>query len=285
MADPQGSRIWPSRLPGAAGCDHVRMDALLDQLRRRRDYECRLTPDRALGSLAEAAGFLHERGMLTRTPDSALPSLYGACHEGPFRPGVPGFGSWPATKWMWPGELAERGGVYALKIHNGKMILLTDEALALADPICRSELDRMAAAEGEGGRLLRHLAQAGPSMTDDVQAELGLEPSRLRSVRAPLERVGALVSRQVLVPVAGGGHLHRSVLARWDQAYPEPADAAGGMSELLAAAVRAAVLAPERELARWFSWRQLATSELIDSMAARGWLLRPAPGWVATPAP
>lgn len=50
----------------------------LDELRSRREYDCRLTPDRALESLDEAHEFLRERGLLTRTADCALPSLYDA---------------------------------------------------------------------------------------------------------------------------------------------------------------------------------------------------------------
>jgi hypothetical protein len=71
----------------------------LSELRERRAVECRLTPDRALGSLDEAEAFLRDRALLTRTPDCALPSLYEACHEPPYRPGAAGFGTWPATKW------------------------------------------------------------------------------------------------------------------------------------------------------------------------------------------
>lgn len=63
----------------------------LTELLRRRDYECRLTPDRALESLSEAHAFLRDRGLLTRTADSALPSLYAACHEEPFQAGGRGF--------------------------------------------------------------------------------------------------------------------------------------------------------------------------------------------------
>src|SRR5262245_30694649 len=109
----------------------------------RRAHDCRLTPDRALGSLDEADAFLRDRGLLTRTPDSALPSRYEACHEDPYRPGVGGFGEWPATKWPWAGMLAERPGVVAAKIHRGKTILLAPETAALADPICRAEIDRL----------------------------------------------------------------------------------------------------------------------------------------------
>jgi hypothetical protein len=260
------------------------MTESLDELRERRDYECRLVPARALNSLAEAAAFLRDRGMLTRTPDSALPSLYEACHEDPYRPGVPGFGSWPATKWPWAAELAARDDVHALKVHCGKTILFPNDSLPLIDPVCRSELARMEDGDPGWRRVLRHLAQAGPSLADDVQTELGLKPKELKALRAPLERCGAVVSRSVVLPAASGGHRHAAELARWDQAYPVPAGGPGGLAELLAAAVRAAVVAPERELIRWFSWRWLWSGGLVDSLAAQGRIRRPARGWVAVPA-
>jgi hypothetical protein len=56
----------------------------LAELEERRAYECRLTPARALASLDEAEEFLLDRGLLTRTVDSALPSLFEACHEEPY---------------------------------------------------------------------------------------------------------------------------------------------------------------------------------------------------------
>src|SRR5919201_5117194 len=94
------------------------------ELRERRAYECRLTPDRALQTLDEAAAFVRDRGILTRTADCALPSLHEACHEEPYRPGAGGFGEWPRTKWQWFGRLAERPGLTALKVHRGKHLLV-----------------------------------------------------------------------------------------------------------------------------------------------------------------
>jgi hypothetical protein len=43
------------------------------------------------------------------------------------------------------------------------------------------------------------------------------------------------------------------------------------------------VLASERELIRWFSWRWLFSGDLVDSLVAQGRIIRPAPGWVAVP--
>jgi hypothetical protein len=253
----------------------------LAELRERRAYELRLTPDRALESLDEAEAFLRDRGLLTRTADSALPSLYEAFHEDPYKPGSGGFGEWPATKWPWFGELADRDGVYALKVHRGKHMLVSEDVARLLDPILRTEIDRMRAAADDWALLLDHLAAAGPSELEDLQEELGLRAKDLKDIRYPLERCGAIVSRSFAVSTSGGGgHAHTSELARWDQVFPEPSES-GGFEELLVAAVRAAVVAPERELSRWFSWRWYWRAGLVDELVEAGRLYRPEEGWVS----
>jgi hypothetical protein len=242
----------------------------LVELQRRRAHECRLTPDRALDSLDEAEEFLLDRGLLTRTADCALPSLFGACHEEPYAPGKPGFGQWPRTKFPWFGELGARG--YAtLAIHRGKSLLVSPETARLLDPLCRAELARH-----EDDPLLRHLAEAGPSQLEDLQLELGLAPKELRRLRAPLERCGALVARSV---VYEDPHRHTSELARWDQRFSESGEG-GGLAALVVAGVRAAVVAPERELPRWFPWWE---DGLVERLVAEGQLVRPEDDWVAAP--
>jgi hypothetical protein len=250
----------------------------LSELRERRAFECRLTPDRALGSLDEAEGFLRERALLTRTPDCALPSLYEACHEPPYRPGTAGFGSWPATKWPWFGALTERGHL-CVAVHRGKNLLVSAEAAALLDPIGRAETDRMRAENPGWRRLLDHLARVGPSTTEDLRTELSLKRQELKALRSPLERCGVIVARSVAMtsgradPDAhGGGGEHRqdSELSRWDQAYQGPtatgADPAEALADLVVAAVRAAVIAPEPELRRWFSWPWYWPDTLVDDL-------------------
>jgi hypothetical protein len=256
----------------------------LAELRERRAFECRLAPGRALASLAEADAFLRDRGLLTRTADCALPSLYEACQEEPYQPGGQGFATWPATKWPWFGELAGRGYLVTA-VHRGKNLLVTGEVARLLDPICRAETERMHAADRGWARLLDHLAAAGPSGLDDLRTELGLKRQELRSLRAPLERCGAIISRSVLVTDGGEGHQHSSELQRWDQAYPgtgEPrtADPERALADLLAAGAHAAVVAPEAELRRWFSWSWYWSSALVDDLV-RGGRLRRIDGHVA----
>jgi hypothetical protein len=245
----------------------------LAELEERRAQECRLTPDRALETLDEAEEFLRDRGLLTRTADSALPSLFEACHEEPYARGTPGFGQWPRTKFPWFGQLNARGHL-VLGVHRGKNLLVTDATADLLDPICRAELARTEAS-GEGwARLLRHLADAGPSELDDLQTELALAPKELKSLRSPLERCGAIVARSV---VYDDPHRHTSLLQRWDQAHPAPvgeSDPRQALGELLCAGVRAAVVAPERELARWFSWRWYWDDRIVDELVDAGRLVR-----------
>jgi hypothetical protein len=245
----------------------------LTELEERRAYECRLTPDRALETLDEADGFLRDRGLLTRTADSALPSLFEACHEEPYARESPGFGQWPATKFPWFGQLGARGH-HILAIHRGKSLLVTDEVAKFLDPICRAELVRMEAAEEGWARLLRHLEEAGPSELEDLQTELSLTPKELKSLRTPLERCGAVVARSIVYEEP---HRHTSLLTRWDQVCPElrgGEDPRGALGDLVCAGVRAAVVAPEGDLARWFSWRWYWDDDLVDDLVRNRRLVR-----------
>lgn len=253
--------------------------SFLDDLNDRRRHECRLISERALGSLDEAHEFLRARTLLTRTEDSALPSLFTACHEQPYRAGGRGFASWPATKYPWFGELARREGVYELSIHRGKSVLLAAGTAALADPLCRAELERREGGGDDAARLLGHLKETGPSELEDVKLELGWSAARLRAARASPERFGALVSSSVTVPTDAGAHIHTSLLSRWDQVHPHPS-LGGGLEELIVAGVRAAVVAPEVELERWFSWPSRGPGTPADLLVGDGRLQRPAPGWV-----
>ncbi len=285
----------------------------LGGLRERRAFECRLTPDRALESLDEAEGFLRERGMLTRTTDSALPSLYEACHEEAYQPGGQGFAAWPATKWPWFGDLGGRGYL-CVAVHRGKNLLVAAETAALLDPICRAETDRVRAADPGWRRLLDHLAMTGPSGLDDLRLELGLKRQELKALRAPLERCGAIVARSVATASAGGAaaddsHSYPTELSRWDQAYnggpgnpqpaavrapsanpasmlggPLPPDPVTALGDLLVAAVQAAVVAPEAELRRWFSWQWYWTESLVEDLVRAG-RLRRVDGYLAAALP
>jgi hypothetical protein len=48
------------------------------------------------------------------------------------------------------------------------------------------------------------------------------------------------------------------------------------------AGAKAAVVCPEREPERWFSWKWRWEDGLIDRLVSAGQLVRPEPGWLAT---
>lgn len=249
-----------------------------EALEERRAVACRLVPERALATVDEAEEFLVDRGMLTLMPDCSLPSLFGACHEEPYKPGGRGFAGWPKTKWWWGGALAARPGIFSVRLHAGKGLFLTEKTAALADPLCRAELAD--ADEGGAGpaaqRLLRHLDGAGPAAIDELKEELGLGAKELRPLRARLEGVGAVVAMDLRVETEGGSHRHTSELYRWDQVFPKPPSVVGGLAELVVAGVEAAVLAGEREARSWFSWR--ASPEMVEALVEEGRIARPAAG-------
>jgi hypothetical protein len=249
------------------------------ELEARRAYECRLTPARALTSLDEAAEWLEERGMVTRTPDCSLPSFHLAMHEEPYRADSRGFGAYPRTKYVWAFELARRPGVHRLRIHRGKDLFVTERVARLVDPLARRAL--AAAEDGELGeearRVVAHLGAAGPTLIDELKEELGLDAALLRAVRGRLEPKAAVLARGVVIETPAVAHRHTSELRRWDDIFPAPAP--GGLDDLVVAGVAAAVVAPEHELGRWFTWRVEVAD--VERLVEEGRLFRPAAGAVA----
>jgi hypothetical protein len=269
----------------------------LAELRARRAQECRLTKDRALGTLDDAEAFLRDRRLLTQTQDSSLPSLFAATHEAPYALGKAGFGSWPKTKWPWGAELASRPHIQPVKVHKGKLLLFSAEGAAVIDPLCRDAIARAEDGElgAEAAAILRHLKSAGPSAAEDVKNELALETKAFRAAREKLEREGALVSRSSEGGTPGSGearsgrteqpavHRHGSTLARWDQSFTQrrKAPLERALDDVILLGIRAAVVVQEDEPLGWFTWE--VPRDTVRRLLATGKLVRPAAGWVGFP--
>ena len=247
---------------------------MLAALERRRGQECRLTPDRALDSLDEAASFLADRGLLSRMPDSALPSLFGACHEAPGRAGGRGFDLWPRTKWIWSFQLTQRSGILLTKLHRGKSLYITVETARVLDPLVRQSI---AAVTGDEATLLAHLAKHGESTLDDLEVELAWDRPRVKRVRDRPQRVGAIVGEGLVFEDESTWHF--APLRRWDQVIDQSVAVDHPHDVVVMAAMRAAVLAPKNDLRNWLSWP--IPSGTVDRLVAERRLTRPAMGWLA----
>ena len=207
-------------------------------------------------------------------PDSALPSLFGACHEAPGRAGGRGFDLWPRTKWIWSFQLTLRPGTLVTKLHRGKSLYLTEETARHFDPLVRQSI---ASATGDDATLLDHLANHGESTLEDLETELAWDRRRVKRVRDRLERVGAVVGEGLVFEDVSTWHF--APLRRWDQVLKQSAAVEHPYDAVVMAAMRAAVLAPEDDLGNWFSWP--IPPATVERLVAEDQLTRPAPGWLA----
>jgi hypothetical protein len=228
--------------------------------------------------LDDAEHFLEDRHLLTLTPDCTLPSLFGACAP-VSDPKARGFATWPEDKWWWDGALADRAGCTKTKLHRGKVLFLDARAVEAVDGLCREEeiCARAGSYGSDAERLVAFLDAVGPVLLDEVKANTVLDTKALRRARAQLEPRGAVVSREVTVDAASGGHRHASELALWSQRQLKVAPG-GDLSELAQLAVRAAVLVPRAEVRNWFVWP--ITNSIIDELVDGQRLFEPRPGWL-----
>ena len=243
-------------------------------LEERRTFECRLAPDRALEDVQDAATFLADRGMLTRMPDCALPSLFAACHEEPARADGRGFDLWPKTKWIYSFQLTQQRGTVVTKLHRGKTLYLSAHAAPAFNALVLRAIDE---ATGDEATLLEHLERHGPSAPDEIELELRWTRPRLKRARVRLEKFGAVISEGLVFEDATTWHF--APLRRWDQVVRRSKTAKDPFAEPVMAGVRAAVVAPEADLKSWFSWPIPAST--IDRLVAERRLIRPAPGLLA----
>jgi hypothetical protein len=190
----------------------------------------------------------------------------------------------PADKWWWPGALAELPGVRRTKLLRGKVLLMDIGLFDSIAPLCLTELARAeAGAYGIDAQLLvACLDQQGPSILAQLKGTLGFPTRAMARIRHQLESVGAVISQDVELPAANGGHLHTSRLLRADQAAPDTSggtDVSQAHRRLISAAVQAAVVAPRDEVERWFAW---PAREVIDELVREAALHVPARGLLTT---
>ncbi|HET8569928.1 MAG TPA: hypothetical protein VFM93_13190 [Candidatus Limnocylindria bacterium] len=171
-----------------------------------------------------------------------------------------------------------------LKIHKGKLLLLSHEAALVADPLCRDALDR--AEDGELGpdaqRIVASIGASGPRSADQVRTAVGLPAPAFRAARERLESEGAIVARY---PVQPGGQVEQirrsATLARWDQSFTQrrKAPLQHALDDLVVLGVRAAVVVQEDEPKTWFTWP--IVYDTVRRLLETGRLVRPGAGWVA----
>jgi hypothetical protein len=156
---------------------------------------------------------------------------------------------------------------------GGHVLLVTGSLFASIAPLCLRELGRADAGEygADAQHLVRFLDSAGATVLGDARAALGWSSQTMARTRTPLESVGAVVSDDIELPARKGGHIHTSRLSRVDQlvTVDQPSSIEIAHRHLLTTAVGAAVVAPRKEVERWFPWPATAA---LDALIADGTL-------------
>lgn len=254
----------------------------MPQLRARRLRLHRLRPSRPLRSGHEATTFVCERGIVLVTARNGLPSLADAIA------GRRLSGSWMANPechriYDLVGAVDGRAVLF-LPLANGKECAV-DRTLGPAIQRIASDAGRVRAARqalpADAARLLGAAERSG----EVRMSRIGWPTARGRKARTALQET--LLAWTESVHTDSGRHeavvrpWSRSPLARFAPAarrlgYLE------SIERLLAAAVRAAVLVPEREARRWFRFCEDRTDSLVASGAIRR-LRGPGGPWLAAP--
>lgn len=241
----------------------------LQVLRLRRH---RLEPSRPLRDLRAVIAFIAERGIVLSTGRSSLPMLAEAIAGRPLR------GSWMAHP--------EAHRIYRIlgRIHTHEDVFAAPLILAKETLIHASlapAVQRMAADQARRARVRRQLPPLARRLLNHVESDGQVRMDRWDASTDQARKARLLLERELMV-VSKNLHTehgyHTSIVMPWSRSrlserFSEDAQNLNleqAVDTMLLAAVRSAVVAPEREMRRW-----LATgADRIAALLAQGRLAR-----------
>lgn len=263
-----------------------REEKLLKNARALREKEHRLRPSLRLHTLREAEDFVQSRGLVSVLGGNELPSIISAFLGREWKPSGKGFTGW--LDW-WSlkvsgkslgrslASLERSKDIVSTRIFRKSKTLVSREMWPILDPIVRyhsalaSSHDMFSEDEW---KILEFIEDNGPTRTDQLREKLELQgkshtgPFHVSLSR--LESYGLIIGHEDPSPER---HLHANIWETWKAktnqrigrrrfSYEEAAE------KLLSKTVDAAILAPEKEVAKWFQWKQScldAKEKLLDA--------------------
>ena len=237
---------------------------------RVRDH--RLKQDLRLRTNENAIKFIHEEGLVSFLGGNELPSFISAVLGRPWKPSKKGFTGW--MDW-WSvkisgkpiahvsRELAGRDDILATRLFRRTKTFISNKIWPALDPIVRHHRrrlveDREILSDLER-QLLKTIEQEGSIRTDHLRKMLNLQVkennSRFHRALANLENHALIVGLEDPHPEK---HLHANIWQTWETKTRK----LGGteltyqdaLAQLLESTIRACVLAPENQVAKWFPW-------------------------------
>jgi len=263
-----------------------REEEILRNARSLREKEHRLRPSLRLKTLSEAQAFTQTRGIVSVFGGNELPSIVSAFLGREWKPSGKGFTSW--LEW-WSikiqgkslgrtiPQLEQAGDIVSTRIFRKSKTLVSRPLWSILDPIVKHYRDQASERETfskTDWNILEFIGEHGPIRTDRLRTELNLEDksktASFHSSLSKLESFALIVGSEDPKPER---HLHANIWSSWKTRTRQGAGA-GRLSyrdateQLLMKTIDSAIIAPEKDVGKWFQWKQScleAKTRLLDS--------------------
>ena len=265
----------------------LREDQILKRAQDLREKEHRLQPSLRLRTIDEIQEFVHAKGLVSVLGGNELPSVISAILGREWKPSRKGFTSW--EEW-WSikisgqnaghalGQLDRAKDIISTRIFRNSKTLVSQSLWPILNPIVKRHLDlavKHKILSGLEWKILKVLDDNGPTRTDHLRSRLKLQgkthTSRFHRALSKLENYALILGYEDPHPER---HLHANIWQPWTMRVSpgvkgKPRLAYGdAVMELFAKTLDAAILAPEKEVEKWFQWEgglSEAKKQLLDS--------------------
>jgi hypothetical protein len=251
-----------------------------------RQKEHRLRPSLRLGTIREAEKFVHNRGLVSVLGGNELPSIISAFLGREWKPTGKGFTSW--NEW-WSLKISGQNlgnalaqidrakGVVSTRIFRKSKTLVSQKLWPILQPIVAYHSDLASRHEilsQPDWRILQFIQDNGPTRTDHLRRDLNLggksNTTRFHSSLSRLESYALIIGHEDPHPEK---HMHANIWRAWGAVVGRNVNHEGfsyqdAVEELLSRTMDAVILAPEKEVEKWFRWQQPcleAKEKLLDS--------------------
>jgi hypothetical protein len=263
-----------------------REEKILENARRLRQKEHRLRPSLRLHTIRDAEVFIESHGLVSVLGGNELPSIISAYLGREWKPSGKGFTSW--LDW-WSlkvsgqhlgrvlSQLDRARSIVPTRIFRKSKTLISRRLLGALDPIVRHFSILASKHEifsQQEWTILDFIQDNGPVRTDKLRQELGLRGKNnttlFHTSLKKLESYALVIGIEDPHPEK---HLHANVWHDWatlvvrtgprrEFSYQD------SVEQLLSKTMDAVILVPEREVGKWFLWKQSALeakAKLLDS--------------------
>ncbi len=271
---------------------YPREEKILHRARYLREKKHRLRPSLRLQTIGEIQEFVHKNGLVSVFGGNELPSIISAILGREWKESGSGFASW--EEW-WSLKISGQNAGHALaqldrakdiistRIFRNSKTLISRSLWPILNSIVKHHLGlaaRHKILSPLEWRIIKILDNDGSTRTDHLRTRLKLQGAthtpRFHRALSRLETYALIVGYEDPHPET---HLHANIWQPWEARVDSKLKEKHGLAyndavmELLARTLDAAILAPEKEVGKWFQWK-LEALEAKERLLNSGKVLR-----------